>query len=81
MDIELDENSSTTVSLNGTSFDDGPTLVWSADTLGDGDHQFYLVVGSLQQNGSVAVDYIEYVLPLLHFVTRIVFQQFCCFQG
>ena len=56
---------------NGTSFDDGPTLVWSSDHLGDGDHQFYLLIGSLPQNGSVAVDYFEYVL---HFVTRYAFQ-------
>ena len=71
----------TNVALNGTNFESGPTLVWSADNLGDGDHQLYVYINSLQQNGSVAVDYFEYVLPLLHFITRIVFQQFCCFQG
>ena len=58
MNFALDANG-TTVSLNGTSIDNGPTLVWSADNLGDDDHQFYVFVGSLQQNGSVAVDYFE----------------------
>ena len=61
--------------VNGTNFDDGPTLVWSADNLGDGDHQLWVLVALLPQNGSVAVDYLEYVLPLLHFVTRDVLQQ------
>ena len=78
--FRLDGNDANVV-LNGTNFDDGPALVWSADNLEDGDHQLYLVVGRLQQNGSVAVDYFEYVLPLLCFVTRIVLQQLCCFQG
>ena len=73
--------SNTNLVLNSTNFDDGPTLVWSADNLGDGDHQLYLSVSSLQQNGSVAVDYLEYVLPLLQSVPGVVFQQLCCFQG
>ena len=72
--FRLDVNS-TIVSLNGTNFDDGPKLVWNADNLGDGDHQLWVYVNSLQQNGSVVVDYFEYVVSLLHFVTRIVFQQ------
>ena len=80
MQFLLDLNS-TVVSLNGTNFDDGPKLVWHADNLGDGDHQLWVVVNSLQQNGSVAVDYFEYVVPLLHLVTGIVFQQNVCFQG
>ena len=78
--FRLDGNDANMV-LNGTNFDNGPALVWSAENLEDGDHQLYMLVGSLQQNGSVAVDYLEYVLPSLHFVTRAVFQQFCCFQG
>ena len=69
------------MSLNGTNFGDGSKLVWDADNLGDGDHQLNVVVNSLPQNGSVAVDYFEYVVPSLHFVTRIVFQQDFCFQG
>ena len=72
---------STTVSLNGTNLDDGPKLVWHADNLEDRDHQLWVVVNSLQQNGSVAVDYVEYVVPLLHLVTGIVFQQNFCFQS
>ena len=68
------------MSLNGTNFDDGPIVVWSAVNLGDGDHQLWVYVNSLAQNGSVAVDYFVYVVPLLHFVTRIVFQQDFCFQ-
>ena len=71
--FRLDANNTNLV-LNGTNFDDGPTLVWSADNLRDGDHQLYLYVSSLRQNGSVALDYLEYVVPLLHFVTKIVFQ-------
>ena len=73
------DGNDTNVALNGTNFDDGPTLIWSTDNLGDGDHQLSVWINSLQQNGSVAVDYFEYVIPLLQFVTRIVFQQFCCF--
>ena len=74
MRFRLDVNN-TIVSLNGTNVDDGPTLVWSVDNLGDGDHQLWVVINSLQQNGSVAVDYLEYVVPLLNFVTGFVFQQ------
>ena len=80
MRFRLDANN-TIVSLNGTNFDDGPTLIWSAENFEDGDHQFFVVINSLQQNGSVAVDYFEYVVPLLHFVTRTVLQQNFCFQG
>ena len=69
------------VLLNSTNFDNGPTLVWSAVNLGDGDHQFWVFVNLLPPNGSVAVDYFEYVVPLLHFVTRIVLQKDFCFQG
>ena len=72
--FNLDVNN-TIVSLNGTNFDDGPTLVWSADNLGDGDHQLAMSIDSLEENGSVAVDYLEYVVPLPHFVTKIAFQQ------
>ena len=78
--FRLDVNN-TILQLNGTSFDDGPKLVWSADNLEDGDHQLWVVVGFLQQSGSVAVDYFEYVVPLLHFVTKIVFQQDFRCQG
>ena len=78
--FRLDVNS-TIVSLNGTNFVDGPKLVWNADNLGDGDHQLYVVVNSIPQDRSVVVDYFEYVVPSLHFVTRIVFQQDFCFQG
>ena len=72
MQFLLDVNSMI-VPFNGTDLDDGPKLVWNADNLGHGDHQLLVYVNSLQQNGSVAVDYFEYVVPLLHFVTRIVF--------
>ena len=75
------DGSSANVALNGTNVDDGPKLVWSADNLGDGDHQLWVVINSLQQNGSLAVDYLEYVVPLLQLVTGIVFQQDFCFQG
>ena len=71
----------TNVALNGTNCDDGPTLIWSVDNLGDGDHQLWVVVNSLQQNGSVVVDYFEYVAPLLQFGPRIMFQQDFCFQA
>ena len=69
------------VSLNGTNVDGGPTLVRSVDNLVDGDHQFLVYVNWFEENGSLAVDYLEYVVPLLHFVTKIAFQQYFCFQG
>ena len=78
--IRLDLNS-TTMPVNGTNYDDGPKLIWSAVNLGDGDHQLDVDINWLSQNGSVVVDYFEYVVPLLRFVTRIVFQQDFCFQG
>ena len=70
----------TSMSLNDTNFDSGPTLVWNANNLRDADHQLYVYVNSLQENGSIVVDYLEYVVPSLHFVTRIVFQDESCFQ-
>src|SRR5258706_2668397 len=69
------------IPLNGTNFNNGPTTVFSADNLGDGDHQLFVYIISLQQNGSVAVDYFEYVIPLLHFVTGNLFRQSYSFQG
>ena len=63
MTFDLD-GSNTGVLLNGTNFDNGPTLVWSNDTLGDDDHRLSVYIYSLQQNGSVAVDYFEYVVTL-----------------
>lgn len=51
--------------LNGTNFDAGPTSVFSAENLGDGDHQLFVYIISLEQNGTVAVDYFEYVIPLV----------------
>jgi len=50
-------------SSNGTNFADGPTPVFTALNLEDGDHQLFVYVISLQQNGTVAVDYFEYVPP------------------
>ena len=80
--FQLDGNF-TKLSLNRTNFDDVPTLVWSANNLADGDHQLQVAVTSapLQRTWSVVVDYFEYVVPLLHFVMRIVFQQDLCFQA
>ena len=80
MEFQLDFYS-VVVSLNGTSFDDGPKLVWNADNVGDGDHQLLVYISSLPPDGIIAVDHFEYVLPLLHFVTRIVLHQDFCFQG
>ena len=80
MQFVLDLNI-TTVLLTGTNFDGGPALIWSADNLGDGDHQLWVLVNSFEENGSLAVDYLEYVIPLPHFVTKIAFQQYFCFQG
>ena len=77
MRIKLDSNE-TTLSLDGTN--DGTTLIWNADNLGDDDHQLLVHINSLPQNGSVVVDYFEYVVPLLHFVTRIVLQQVSAFR-
>ena len=78
--FQLDVNS-TIVLLNATNFDAGPTLLWRTDYLGDGDHQLLVNITSLQQNGSVAVDYFEYVIALLYFAIRAVLQQEFCFQG
>jgi len=58
LQFRLDGNN-TNVSLNGTNFAGGPTRVYSADNLADGDHQLFVYVNSLQQNGTVAVDYFE----------------------
>jgi len=58
------------VQLNGTNVDAGPTLIWSAGGLEDGDHQFNILFEVPGPNGSLAVDYFEYVVPLLHFVTK-----------
>ena len=78
--FRLDVNETHVVS-NGTNLDAGPTLVWSADSLGDGDHQLYVHVYSLvTPDESVVVDYFEYVVPLLHLMT-IFFQQAFCHQG
>ena len=66
--------------LISTVTNNGTTLVWNADNLGDGDHQLYATVTSLQHMG-FGVDYFEYVVPLLHVVTRIVLQQDFCCQG
>jgi hypothetical protein len=60
LQFRLDGNN-TNVPLNGMSLADGPTLVFRADNLRDGDHQLYVYVNSLQQNGDVAVNYFEYV--------------------
>ena len=81
MQVRLDDDHSTIVPVNGTNPDDGPKLVWGVDDLRDGDHQFALYVKSLQEDGFILVDYFEYVVPSLHFATRIVFQQDFCFQG
>ena len=61
------------VPLNGTNFDNGPTTIFSADNLGDGDHQLFVYIISLEQNGTVAVDYFEYAIALLQSVTRVIF--------
>ena len=61
------------VPLTGTNFDNGHTTVFIADNLGDGDHQLFVYIISLEQNGTVAVDYFEYVIPSLHSVTRVIF--------
>ena len=82
--FELDGSNNPNTSLanlRDTNLDNGPTLVWRADTLGDGDHHLWVYVSLLARNGSVAVDYFEYVVTLLHFVTIIVPQQDFCFQG
>ena len=76
MVFQLDSNE-TSVDLYDTNFDEGPTLIWSNNNLGDGDHQLSAFVKGLPQNGSVAIDYFEYVVPLL---TRTVFQQDVGFQ-
>jgi hypothetical protein len=41
----------------------------------EGDHQLYVYVDSLQPNGTVAVEYFEYVVHVLQFATIIVFLQ------
>ena len=80
MSFQIDLNP--TFAVTGeTNFDDGPTLVWEADNLGDGDHQLWVSVDSLRKNGTSTVDYLEYVASLLHLVTRIVFQQDFCLQA
>jgi hypothetical protein len=67
------------MTLNNTNFADGPKPIFSADNLGDGDHDLFVLINSLQPNGTIAVDYIEYVILLLPFFTITVFQQSRCF--
>lgn len=52
------------IPLNGTKFDDGPTLLFAPPKMEDGDHQLFVYIESLKQNGTVAVDYFEYVTRL-----------------
>lgn len=70
--FRLDGNN-TNVPLNGTRFADGPASVFRSGVMKDGDHQLLVYINSLEQNGSVAVDYIEYDTPLLPSDTTIVF--------
>jgi len=81
--FRLDGNN-TNVSLNGTDFANGPTSIFSSGIMEEGDHQLLVYINSLQQNGTVngtvAVDYFEYVVPLLHSVTVISLQRPYCFQ-
>ena len=58
MQFRLDDDNSD-VPLNGTNFSDGPTCLWSVDSLEDTDHQLFVNVKSLKQNGTIAVDYFE----------------------
>ena len=61
------DGNNTNVSLNGTNFANGPTPIFSSDIMEDGDHQLFVYINSLQKNGTLAVDYFEYVVlsPLL----------------
>jgi len=52
------------VPLNSTNTDNKPSLIYSSDSMVDGDHQLYGEIVSLQVNGSLAVDYFECVAPL-----------------
>ena len=61
------DGGSTFVPLNNTNLDDGTTLVWNSGNFGDGDHQLFWLVNTLVPNATVVLDYLEYVLPLLHF--------------
>lgn len=63
MRFRLDSNN-TDLSVGGTDSANGPTLLWSVENLKDGDHQLLFLVNSVQEQGSVMVDYFEYVVPL-----------------
>jgi hypothetical protein len=78
--FRLDGNN-TNVPLNGTNFADGPMPLYNSGIMEDGDHQLLVFINSLQQNGTVAVDFFEYVVPSHHSVIIIVFYQLFCFQG
>ena len=63
MQIQLDGKNAETP-LNGTNSVDQPTLLFTADNMGDEDHQLLVNIESLAQNGTVVVDYFECVAPL-----------------
>ena len=56
--------------LNGTEFAKESSLIFSRDSMTDGDHQLFVVIESLKVNGSIAVDYFECVAPLITFYSR-----------
>ena len=63
LQFRLDGNNKN-IPLDGTNFANGPSPIYSYENLKDDDHQLFVYINSLQQNGTVAVDYFEYVILL-----------------
>ena len=78
MSVYLDGSGKTAVL--STNFDAGPKLVWSACCLGDGDHQLFVSLGLSPPDGSVAVDYFEYVVPYSTLSRKICSNRLCAFR-
>ena len=67
------DNNKTIMDINGTATGDEVSLVYHADSVEDGDHEFS---GALFiSSAHMEINYFMCVAPLLHFVPRNVFQR------
>jgi len=66
------DGSATVTQLNGTGpVDEKPSLVFSANSMADGDHQLYVNIELLGVNGRIAVHYFMCVAPPITFYPNI----------
>jgi hypothetical protein len=64
MKFQLD-GKDTYTQLNSTNPVDESNLAFGSETMEDGDHQLLGSIESLQQNGSITLDYFECVVPCM----------------